>query len=270
MRIPCSRAPQRTHVIGTLLCVLAFVGCGSLDEDSAAPEQGTPGESKAPVIQSLEGTATLPGGSYSYSASNTGSAYQNTVNQVVTLTAGQTITVATCGLPGATFTGDTFLRLYGPLIQLVFNDDACGGAGSSLSFTSTGGGTYEIHGGCYGNSSCTATVVWQIASNPPTTGGSYTFSASNTNDAQQNTVNQYVALSPGQTLAVNTCVGATGDTYLRLYGPSATQIAFNDNSCFNGEGSRLSYRTINSGTFQIRAGCNSNSSCSGTVTWTIE
>ncbi|WP_224240334.1 hypothetical protein [Hyalangium gracile] len=258
MRIPCAR------VIGILLCTLAFVGCGPLDEARAVPEQGTLDESKALVAQGLVGTSALTG-SYSYSASNTDSAYQNTVNQVVTLTAGQTLTVATCGLPGATFTGDTFLRLYGPLIQLAFNDDACGGTGSSLTFTSTAGGTYEIRGGCYASSSCTATVVWQI-----TYGGSYAFSASNTNDARQNTVNLNVPLTVGQKIDVSTCGGATGDTYLRLYGPSATQVAANDNSCFNGEGSRLSYTTLTNGTFQIRAGCASSGSCSGTVTWSVE
>ncbi|OJT25572.1 hypothetical protein BO221_06785 [Archangium sp. Cb G35] len=260
MRIPCSRVPRRARVIGTLLCTLAFVGCGPLDEASAVPEQDT-----------LTVNTSALTGSYTYSASNTSSAHQNTVNQVVALTAGQTLTVTTCGLPGATYTGDTYLRLIGPLgLQLASNDDACGGAGSSLTFTTSGGGNFEIRGGCYSSTSCTATVVWKISSIPPPTGGSYTFSATNTNNAQQNTVNQNISVVAGQKISVSTCDSTMDDTYLRLYGPSATQVAASDNGCFNGYASRLSFTSLTSGTYQIRAGCGYSYGCSGTVTWTVE
>ena len=260
MRIPCFRTPRRARAIGTLLCTLAFVGCGSPDEASAVPEQGT-----------LAVNASALTGSYDYSASNTNNAHQNTVNQVVALTAGETLTVTTCGLPGATYTGDTYLRLIGPLgIQLAANDDACGGAGSSLTHTTSGGGNFEIRGGCYSSGSCTATVVWKISAIPPPTGGSYTFSANNTNSAQQNTVNQNISVVAGQKISVSTCDSTMDDTYLRLYGPSATQVAANDNGCFIGVASRLSFTSLTSGTYQIRAGCGYSGSCSGTVTWTVE
>ncbi|MEZ4361741.1 MAG: M4 family metallopeptidase [Kofleriaceae bacterium] len=102
-------------------------------------------------------------GSYNYSASNTSSATRNTVNQSVTLGAGQRITVATCGATGSTFTGDTYLRLYGPAAsQVAANDDACGGLGSSITYTATTAGSYQIRGGCYANTACTATAVWTI------------------------------------------------------------------------------------------------------------
>jgi len=62
----------------------------------------------------------------------------------------------------------------------------------------------------------------------------------------------------------------TGDTYLRLYGPSTTQVAASDNGCFNGYASRLTFTSITSGTYQIREGCYFTYSCSGTVDWTIQ
>lgn len=216
-----------------------------------------------------------PPNSYSYSASNTNSAQQGTVNKVVALAAGDKITLGTCGLPGAAFTGDTYLRFFGPgSTQVAFSDDACGGNGSSLSFTAATAGNYEIRGGCYSSGSCTGTVVWQITpGTPPAGGGSYNFTASNTNNAQQNTVNQSVTLTAGQSITLGTCgvagSNASGDTYLRLFGPAGTQVSSNDDSC-GGRASSLTYTATAAGTFQIRAGCYSNTSCSGTVAWTLQ
>jgi V8-like Glu-specific endopeptidase len=215
-----------------------------------------------------------PPNSYPYSASNTNSAQQNTVNRVVALAAGEKITLGTCGLAGATFTGDTYLRFFGPGgTQVAANDDACGGYGSSLSFTATAAGSYEIRGGCYSSGSCTGTVVWQITPGTPPSGGTYSYSASNTNSAQQNTVNQSVTVNAGQTLTLGTCgvTGGsfTGDTYLRLFGPAATQVAANDDAC-GGVGSNLSYTATTTGTYQIRGGCYSSGSCTGTVAWTVQ
>jgi Trypsin-like peptidase domain/Bacterial pre-peptidase C-terminal domain len=215
-----------------------------------------------------------PPNSYSYSASNTNGAQQNTVNKVVTLAAGDKVTLGTCGLTGATFTGDTYLRFFGPGgTEVAFNDDACGGNGSSLTFTAATAGNYEIRGGCYSSTSCTGTVVWQITAGTPPVGGSYSFTASNTNNAQQNTVNQNVTVNAGQSITLGTC-GVTGgnfsgDTYLRLYGPSGTQVGSNDDGC-GGRGSNLTYTATATGTYQIRAGCYSTTSCSGTVAWTVQ
>lgn len=107
---------------------------------------------------------------------------------------------------------------------------------------------------------------------PPQTGSSFFYSASNTNSAMQNTTNHSVYLNAGQTLRVGTCTVAgasgSGDTYLRLYGVSATQVAANDDSC--GLLSFLSYTAPQSGTYQLRAGCYSSGSCSGTVAYTIQ
>jgi V8-like Glu-specific endopeptidase len=104
-----------------------------------------------------------PVSTYSYSATNTNSAQQSTVNRSVTLTAGQTITVGTCGVPSATFTGDTYLRLFGPTAaQVAFNDDSCGGLGSRLQYTATASGTFQIRAGCYSSGSCSGTVAWTV------------------------------------------------------------------------------------------------------------
>ncbi|WNG50556.1 trypsin-like peptidase domain-containing protein [Archangium minus] len=109
---------------------------------------------------------------------------------------------------------------------------------------------------------------------PPPPATTFTFSATNTNSAQRSTVNKDVALKAGQVIKLGTCTvsGATGtgDTYLRLYGPAGTQVASNDDTC--GTLSYLSYTVPANaaGTYQIRAGCYSNTSCSGTVAYTVQ
>ncbi|MBZ4419347.1 serine protease [Myxococcus sp. RHSTA-1-4] len=220
-----------------------------------------------------------PANSFTYTASSTNNATTNTTNKVVALTAGQKITVATCGLTGSTFTGDTWLRLNGPAgSEVASNDDACSGRGSSLSFTATTAGNYEIRAGCYSSGSCGGTVVWTIETGtpPPTGGGSFAYSGSNTNSAQQNTTNRDITLSAGQVITYGTCnvtgASGTGDTYLRLYNASGTQVSFNDDGSGCGT---LSYATYTvpagaGGTYQLRAGCYSSNSCSGTVAWTIQ
>ncbi|WP_164015867.1 trypsin-like serine peptidase [Pyxidicoccus trucidator] len=217
-----------------------------------------------------------PATNFTYTASNTSNATTNTTNKVVALTAGQKITLGTCGLAGAVVTGDTYLRLFGPAGTLVgSNDDACGGRGSNLSFTATTAGNYEIRAGCYGSGSCGGTVVWTLeAGPPPATSGSFSYSASNTNSAQQNTTPHDLSLTAGQTLSFGTCTVAgasgTGDTYLRLYNAAGQQVGGNDDSC-----GQLSHATYvvpagAGGTYQVRAGCYGSGSCGGTVAWTVQ
>ena len=218
-----------------------------------------------------------PTNGYNYNAASTNNATVNTVNRVVALTAGQKITLGTCGLTGAALTGDSYLRLFGPGgTEVAANDDACGGRGSNLSFTvpSSGAGNYEIRAGCYSTGSCGGTVVWELTTGtPPPAGGSYAYSASNTSSATKSTVNRSVTVAAGQTIVLGTCgvtgASATGDTYLRLFGPAGTEVKSNDDAC-GGSGSNLSYTAPTAGTYQIRAGCYSNNSCSGTVAWTFQ
>jgi V8-like Glu-specific endopeptidase len=213
-----------------------------------------------------------PGNSFNYTATNTNSAQQNTTNVNFNVAAGDRVTVATCGLTGATFTGDTFLRLFNGATQVANNDDACGGNGSSLTHTAAAAGTLQVRAGCFSSGSCTGTVVIQIVPGTPPAGGSFNFTASNTNSAQQNTVNQTVALTAGQTIQFGTCTvpgsSGSGDTFLRLFNPSGVQVASNDDSC--GTLSFASHAATVSGNFQIRAGCFQNLSCSGTVAFTVQ
>jgi hypothetical protein len=267
-----------------------YVSNGSCNVVNVCSETGCRGEDITyvyPAISAYCGVATStrlcsdlppppppPANSLTYSASNTNSAQQNTVNKTVSLTAGEKITLGTCGLTGASFSGDTWLRLRGPSgTEVASNDDECGGRGSKITYTAPTSGTYEIRAGCYSSGSCSGTVVWEITTSSPGTGGTYSYSASNTNSAQQNTVNQSITATAGQTITVGTCgmTGATfsGDTWLRLYGTSATQVASNDDAC-SGVGSKLTFTATTTGTYQIRAGCYSNNSCSGTVAWTVQ
>ncbi|AGC48247.1 hypothetical protein MYSTI_06975 [Myxococcus stipitatus DSM 14675] len=215
------------------------------------------------------------GASFTFTAAHTASATSNTVNKSVTLAAGQKITLGTCGVTGSALTGDSFLRLFGPTgVQVAANDDGCGGRGSHLSFTATVAGPYEIRAGCYSAESCSGTVAWTLTSTGPAPSrGSLEFSASDTNHAMANTVNQDLPLTEGQSLSFGTCTEAgasgTGDTVLRLFNGAGQQVTSSDDAC-----GLLSYASYTvppgaGGTYQLRAGCYDASSCGGVVTWTI-
>jgi hypothetical protein len=102
-------------------------------------------------------------GSFNYSGSNTSNASQNTTPYDVRLTAGQTLSFGTCGVNGASGSGDTYLRLYAPDgSHVTANDDACGGYLSFVGYTATQTGTYRIQAGCYSSGSCGGTVAFTI------------------------------------------------------------------------------------------------------------
>jgi hypothetical protein len=229
------------------------------------------------VVNVTVSTASPGGNTLSYSASNTGSATMNTVTRTLALTAGQQLTLGTCGVTGATFSGDTYLRLYGPNgLEVAVSDDACGGAGSNFTYTASTTGNYQLHAGCYSSGSCSGTVAWTLTSTeppPPPTGGTLSYNASNTSSATVNTVTQSLTLTAGQQLTLGTCgvTGATfnGDTYLRLHGPNGLEVAANDDAC-GGVGSNFTYTVPTTGTYQLHAGCFSSNSCGGTVAWTVQ
>jgi lysyl endopeptidase len=259
---------MRTCCVLALLCSLATAGC-ALDGagDPAAPAlAGEPSE----LESQAEAALIPPPDFYSYSATNTNNAQQNTGNHTVILNAGWEITLATCGLGGSAFTGDTYLRLFGPNgTEVASNDNACGGLGSRIVHRVITSGPYEIRGGCAGATSCTGTVKWEIV----TVAGSYSFTASNTNSAQQNTVDTYVFIQTGRKITVGTCgmpgASATGDTYLRIFDSNGIQVAANDDACAS-LASRLSYTSTAYVAYRIRAGCYRNTSCGGTVAWSIQ
>jgi hypothetical protein len=122
-----------------------------------------------PFICERDAYAYGTDGSFQYSASGA-----TVVQQSVTLQAGRVFTVGTCGLPGATGTGNTRLQLWlGPTL-IGSNDDSgispsyptspspfCGttGALSNFSVVIETAGTYVIKAGC-STGSCSGTVVY--------------------------------------------------------------------------------------------------------------
>jgi hypothetical protein len=258
-------------LVATLACsFLVFPGCGP-----AASEEVSAGAAERLARREDAVLSTLST-SYSFSASNTNNAQQNTVDQVIAFNEGDTVEVGTCGVTGAAGTDDTYLRMKDSTgAEVAFNDDGCGGQLSYFKFlVPTGGaGNYTVRAGCFSNTSCGGTVAWKVTPRPPgTTGGSFNFNVTNTNFAQQNTANHSLDLTAGQVLKLGTCTvtGATGtgDTILRLFGPSATEVAMNDDTC--DLLSYLAYTVPTTGTYQIRAGCYSSNTCSGTVAYTLE
>ena len=129
--------------------------------DRASIDTGALNSWSLKIVGNCGTTPPPTGGTFNFTATNTNSAQQNTVNQNVTLAAGQKITLGTCGITGGTFTGDTYLRLFGAA-QVAANDDACGGIGSNLVYTATAAGTFQIRAGCYTTGSCSGTVAWTI------------------------------------------------------------------------------------------------------------
>lgn len=204
----------------------------------------------------------------SYSASNTNSATVNTANYNIILNAGETFTIGTCGVAGATSSGDTYLRLRGPSgVEVASSDDACGAA-SKITYVATTSGNYQLRAGCYSNNFCSGTLGYSIAATL------FAYSASNTNYDTVNTANVYLNIGSFSTLRIGTCGVAgsagSGDTILRLYNGNGSQVAFNDDSC--GVLSQLVFNnsSLPPGTYLLRAGCFNNTSCSGTVAYYIE
>jgi hypothetical protein len=107
--------------------------------------------------------STTPAGLFSYSVSNTSSALINTINRPIALTAGQRLTVGTCQMVGASFNGDTFLRLVdGATTEVAQSDDSICGLGSLLTFTAPTTGTFTVRAGCFSQGACSGTVSWTI------------------------------------------------------------------------------------------------------------
>jgi hypothetical protein len=103
-----------------------------------------------------------------YSGNDTNSALRNTTQLAVNIYQNDAITFGTCGLPNATLTGDSFLRLYDPFGNLAaFNDDACGSPGSNISYVASTGGQYSIRAGCYDDTACTGHIVIRPEPMPP-------------------------------------------------------------------------------------------------------
>ncbi|CAM4372435.1 trypsin-like serine protease [Corallococcus sp. ZKHCc1 1396] len=119
---------------------------------------------------------------------------------------------------------------------------------------------------------CARTTNARLCNTTPPPPTKYDFTASNTATATRNTVNGTVTLAAGEKLTVGTCgvtgAAVTGDSYLRLRGPSGAEVASNDDAC-GGTGSRITYTATVAGTYEVRAGCYQNGGCGGTVAWEV-
>ncbi|MCP3061153.1 VWA domain-containing protein [Myxococcus sp. K38C18041901] len=204
-----------------------------------------------------------------FSVSNTSNATINTANQGIHLLAGETLTVGTCGVTGASATGDTALKLFGPTGSVVAqNDDSCGLL-SQVTYTASVTGTYQVRVGCFANNPCNGQVAYTIT-------GGFPFRAANTNNGTVNTYNSPVHVRPGQRLQLGTCnvagASAVGDTIIRLFSPVAPrqQLVINDDACPGGL-SYFSYVVPSTvaGTAEVRVGCFSTTACSGNVSYRI-
>jgi hypothetical protein len=99
-------------------------------------------------------------GSVVYNATSTTSATVGTVNHDLILSAGQVLTVGTCGTPNAYSPTDTFLRLVnGAGTEVALNDDACGVA-SRMTYTVPADGIYQLRAGCFSSNTCGGTVAY--------------------------------------------------------------------------------------------------------------
>ncbi|GHG90883.1 hypothetical protein [Comamonas sp. JC664] len=115
------------------------------------------------VINDAIGAGATSTGAISFGAANTSSATQDTSTVSMVLQQGQTLSMGTCGLVGASFTGDTYLRVYnGGNVEVAVNDDACGGRGSRIDFTPGSTGTYQIRMGCFASGACSGTLAYSV------------------------------------------------------------------------------------------------------------
>jgi len=199
-----------------------------------------------------------------FSAADTADALQNTATFALQLNAGETVLIGTCGLVGASYEGDTYLRLLWQGDEVAENDDGCAGLGSQIAFTPTVSGTYELHAGCFDDSECSGVIAMARRK------GVFEFSTINTNNATINTFNTTTMFfNAGEIVMMGTC-GLPGssfqnDTYLRLFRVLDEQLmTVNDDAC-GGLGSQALYVVEQAGGYQVRAGCYSNSSCAGTL-----
>ncbi len=204
----------------------------------------------------------------SYSTSNTNNALVNTADYNVNLFAGDTLTIGTCGLTGATSNGDTYLRLYDPFGgEVASSDDACNTA-SKIVYTAPTSGTYQLRAGCYSSNACSGTLAYSFSA------PLFSYNASNTNSATINTANMSLNLGSFNSLSFGTCgipgASGSGDTYLRLYNSSNFLVASNDDACGDLSKFTIPGGSLPPGTYTLRAGCFGNASCNGTVAYSLE
>ncbi len=248
------------------LCVLT-VACGGLEGSREEPS----------ASGSLEQRLAL----FDFAASNTNNATDpnNSVHSEVVLNAGETVMIGTCGLTGARYSNDTILLLFDPNgTQVGYGFQSCNDTGSKISYTPSVSGSFLLRAGCILDEPCAGTVAISRRRGAP-----IAFNAANTHNASINTYNKQYYFNGGDVVRVSTCgynaTGATasGDTYLRLYrnnGGVFTQVAANNSAQqsidFCDTAAEILYTVPSSGYYQIRAGCDANTACSGNLVVYVE
>ena len=97
------------------------------------------------------------------------------------------------------------------------------------------------------------------------------YSTTNTDSAQQNTVDQTFTACPGTIASFSQCSGdggsCSGDTYLRLFNAADSEVALDDDGCgATGGCSIITYTfTDPCQVYTLKQGCFGTGSCSGTV-----
>jgi uncharacterized protein YfaP (DUF2135 family) len=196
----------------------------------------------------------------SFTISSSGDAY------TFSGTAGQTVTISMIGTGSRS---DTYLALYGPTCSELTHDDDSGSGLSALisGYTLPSSGTYTIqarfYGGQTGSYSLSLSTGGSNNTNPGGTScvsGAYNMGAISVGQTRTSfTISSYGDVytfsgTAGQTVTISMVgTGSEDDTYLALYGPSCSQITYDDDSG-TGMSSLISGYTLPStGTYTIQA-----------------
>lgn len=108
-------------------------------------------------------------GVYLFTAANTNNATENTYNVQLKIEGGSTIRVSTCaaGVPGASTTGDTYLRLFlqahDVYTEVAAVDDSAGcGVASEITYVAPATSAYQVRVGCSNETICSGQVAIYI------------------------------------------------------------------------------------------------------------
>ena len=138
---------------------------------TVAPTTAPSGPSEAPTTRPTSTPTELvpiPSSFPAFTATNTNSARQNTVDEDIFACPGTTVTFSLCSATGASCSGDTYLRLYdnsgAEVAKNDDGDDASCGSCSSITRTFTAPcQKYTLAQGCFYNDSCGGAAVLTVS-----------------------------------------------------------------------------------------------------------
>lgn len=140
------------------LVPLAVYAVSALTAGTASAQLTLP-----PLPPPVEVDFTLAIGDFGPTVAPTTSAQVNYKRfQLGAFQAGTSVRVGTCGILGAAFTANTYLRLFisGTDTEVAFNNEACGGHGSQINYVAPYDMSLELRAGCAGESvGCAGTVA---------------------------------------------------------------------------------------------------------------